>query len=456
MRKLLAEDQMVLRYYGIRGAAWTAAFVTDLLGLRTCMVTLSADGPCAMPLTSDLNNAQVVFYVAETDHAVELCKLNKVEDLLHVTSIAETGIEWVVNCDTINFFSTNNPRVESASLLKLASEYTAAKAIDMATMIAHELSFSVNVPQNKARLPSGLRTFQNSILPAVHGRCLLILGILGFSPPDYRDFVIDSNGYTEGIFESKTTSSHSTSSTHAGPRYWDLPRASHGNSLWPEQVVTGLNSLITAWVSRNEDAKFPTAAIGPLLETIKNAALFASHMSFTDWHTSLRRISVAFFGHTAVLNGGDGGNINKDNRMRRIQQFVTAHPAPEPLFWSLGQEISGLVLLRQVPLQQCLFELDGIIISYQPGHITYEGERCAEILNSANPTLPHSGGVSAASPKYRPYSLDIDVQMQSYCKHGSGCVYVSFEMQQSPGRRRTSLPVQISVPVLSITPEVIC
>ncbi|KAI1164933.1 hypothetical protein F5B18DRAFT_218734 [Nemania serpens] len=453
MRKLLSEDQMILRYHGIRGAAWATAFATDLLGLRACMIVPSADGPCAMPLTSDLSNAQVILYVAESDGTVELCKLDNVEDFLDITSISETGIEWIINCDTVNFFTTNNPRVESESLLRLASEYAAAKALDMATMIAHELSFSVNVPQEKNHLPSGLQTFQSHLLPAVHTRCLQILDILGFSPPEYHMFAIDGTGHTKGI-DRGSPPSHELS--NLSPTYWELPRSSHGDSLWPREVVDSFQCLVTDWVARNKDSGFPTAAVKPLLETIKNAVLFASHMAFTDWHKSLRRISVAFFRQTAVLNGGDGGNINKDNRMRRIQQFVTAHPAPGPLFWSLGQEINGLVLPRQVPLNPHLHELDGIIISYQPGHILYEGERCTEILNSANPTLPHSGGVSYGSPQYRPYSLDIGIQLQSYCKLGSGCVYVSFETQQSSGARRISLPETTTVPILSITPEVIC
>lgn len=113
--------------------------------------------------------------------------------------------------------------------------------------------------------------------------------------------------------------------------YWKTSPYLRGDGWWTEQLEEEFRLYIKHWstVVPNNPILIDANAV---LRTVKHAVLFASYIAFTDWNTSLRRMSVQFSSRSTILNGGVGGNINAKNNFQIFQQFFSARSLPERLF----------------------------------------------------------------------------------------------------------------------------
>jgi hypothetical protein len=460
-----SQDPYRLIYKGIRGAAWAAAYALHILGLGVCMVTLLPEGQIPIPMSAGFDAAQVVFYVGLDEESIELYKSGVLESFIQPSSLPPPVVEWTVDCDMVNYFSTLHPTLRSNGLKRKISEFVAAKTLDCVVELSQVLSYSVNVTQMAAELPEGLSRYQNYTLPSIQMRSLTILDILGFCPPRYSTFQFNKTGQTIG-----KSFSFAPQSGPEQPNYWEAAAGHSGDMWWSESLHDGFYRFLKYWTAKlrteaekthDEDEQNAEPNALSILKSIKNAVLFAAYMAFTDWDISLRRMSVNLFGFAIIRNGGTGGNINANNNMRLIQEFCSAHPNPEPLFWSLGQELNGVVLLRRVPMIHDLNELKGILISFRPGHIIFNGERCIEIIASTSLTTTngpdYTATTTARSPKLRfhPHNRYTNLHTTSLCRLTGGNVYVSLESLYEDTDSSSRISGQILQRLTSLNPELI-
>jgi hypothetical protein len=426
-----------LVYRGLQGAAWTATYAWDILRLGVCMIVPSPNGDIQVPVSESLEEARVILYVADvTSGAIELCKNGVVEELIQRTSIAATDIEWTIDCDAINFLTSQHPEVTANDeICRQLSEVVTAKTLDCVAALSSELTYSVNTKRNKYNIPPALRTYQDHVLPSVQKRSIKILTMLGFLPPAWENFEFKEHGHTRGFCERYASQTNTTIS------YWSWTESQAGPAWWSDKLDKLVVHEIEHWAhgtSTNEKN-----AIRPvrILNTVKNAVLFASLLSFTDWHVSLRRISASFFNAAVLREGGRTLNINQINNMQMIQQFCTSHPLPEPLFWSFGQELNGVVLLRHVILSQNLQDIDGIIIRFAPGRIMFGGESCSEIAASPHGVTSTVGRISVRKSEYCPSELPDSIRLTVESHIAGSIVYVNLNaFHTSDSQRRPSLP----------------
>lgn len=436
-----SSDEYRLIYRGIKGAGWAAAYAWNILGLGTCIILDGPGGQSCVPISCEYEGARVVFCPDLENGESELCRAGRVEELIKRSSIAGTGIEWTIDCDAVSYFVTHHPQLNCSPLHVKISEFVAAKTLDCVAQLSHDLSYSVNLSQPQLPLPPGLWSYQRYILPSVQKRALLILQVLGFSPPSWNSFQFDSLGYTEGLEartdlhgrESSRRPRKSDDKVKEHASFWNIQRNDVEDAWWPLELEEGFERFLDHWnrgtdpsARSNEPSQWLDVAA--ILRTAKNAVLFTSYMAFTDWHLSLRRMSVEFFSFAVLLQGGSKGNINEGNGMRKIQRFCSAHASPEPLFWALGQELNGIVLLRHVPLAQTIHELDGILICFQPGQIIFEGERCVEIHVTEATITSQSYGFYPAKPRFKPHAIETSLDTASSCRLAGGKVYMSMEV----------------------------
>lgn len=212
--------------------------------------------------------------------------------------------------------------------------------------------------------------------------------------------------------------------------YWQAVSDHTGELWWSDRLELRLRRYVKYWARHylgTEPTKLNPSSV---LTTAKNAGLFASLMAFTDWTTSLRLISARFFDFAVVRDGGRTVNINAINNLQMIQQFCTSHPLPEPLFWSYGQELNGVVLLRHVILSQNLPAIDGIIIRFKLGRIMFHGEKCTEIAASTDLKDSTYTGFRTKNPRMHPYAPERAINLSCTSRMAGTIVYVGVQALQ--------------------------
>jgi hypothetical protein len=299
-----------LVYRGLQGAAWTATYAWEILRLGVCMIVPSPDGDIQVPVSESLEEARVVLHIADvSSETIELCRNGAVEELIQRTSISATDIEWTIDCDVINFLTSQHPEVTADDeICRQLSEIVAAKTLDCVAALSSELTYSVNTKRNRCNIPPTLMSYQDHVLPSVQKRSITILTMLGFLSPGWENFEFKEHGFTEGFHESYKRQVMTQSS------YWSWPCSQIGPAWWSNDLDGLLIREMEHWTSVTYTDK--TRSIRPIrvLNTVKNVVLFASLLSFTDWHISLRRISASFFNAAVLRGGGRTLNINQINK----------------------------------------------------------------------------------------------------------------------------------------------
>lgn len=83
------EDNYRLFQKGTEGAAWTAAYACDLLGLECCIVTSKSGKEIVVPISSGHEEAKVIIYITEVPTSatsIELCLFGQIEELIRCTT----------------------------------------------------------------------------------------------------------------------------------------------------------------------------------------------------------------------------------------------------------------------------------------------------------------------------------------------------------------------------------
>lgn len=417
-----------MEYKGLQGAAWAVAYARDVLGLGTCLLVPSPNGDIPIPINAKFESAQLVAYIAATEGNIEICKLGKVEELITKTSATMAEIEWNIDCSTVNYFAAHHPEIRGLSLHEKISEFVAAKTLDTITAMSRELTYSVNVKRMQLKVPDEMLTYQDLVLPSVRKRGLAILRLLGYCLPTQDEFIFNiDTGNVIGLGEVHKWGEEKEQ-VHT---YWQASLAHKGEGLWSDELDLRFRRYVRFWTTKS---KLPTLDPAPILVTSKNAVLFAAFMAFTDWETSIQHISSKFFDLIVLRNGISAVNINAINNIQIIQQFCTAIPLPEPLFWSYGQEINGVVLLRNVILAQSISAIDGIVLSFRHGRIMFHGERCIEI--AASQDLKHNTykGFRTSHPKFHSYPPKSPIKLIHTSRLANNIVYVGVQIMHENSR----------------------
>ncbi|KAL4751109.1 hypothetical protein BDW72DRAFT_212906 [Aspergillus terricola var. indicus] len=155
----LGGRRCLVRYSGLRGAAWMATYTSYILGLRICAVR--ADGT-PVPMTSSYEEAQVIIEVSAPESAGSLYQEGNLQDLIVLDTappVAFSRISAFAAIEVLNEISTL-----SLSFDPVDSDSTWYRS------------------QHPS--PLGFLSFTLAALPDIQARALRILRILGFRPPE--------------------------------------------------------------------------------------------------------------------------------------------------------------------------------------------------------------------------------------------------------------------------------
>ncbi|KAF7588933.1 hypothetical protein BBP40_005011 [Aspergillus hancockii] len=105
-----AEASHTLFFRGFRGAAWTATYVSDILGRKICAV--NPEG-VTVPISNGYNSFWVIFDLSSTNNKCELYHEGQVLELIGFQG-GSPAIEarWSIDCSVVNFFQLPHPDLE--------------------------------------------------------------------------------------------------------------------------------------------------------------------------------------------------------------------------------------------------------------------------------------------------------------------------------------------------------
>ncbi|KAL4997878.1 hypothetical protein BDV10DRAFT_201550 [Aspergillus recurvatus] len=420
MRRLIRPDdrRCVVRYSGLRGAAWMATYTSYVLGLRICAVR--ADGT-PVPMTSSYEEAQVIFEVSAPEGAGRLYQEGDLQDLIALeTAPVSVNSGWRVDCSVVDFVNLHHPDLRQSQPVAF-SRISAFAAIEVLNEIC-TLSLSFD-PGNsdatwyRSQHPSsmGFLSFTLAALPEIQARALRILRILGFRPPakGYRfrshgeaatyscyghesDPLPLKESYSQGEASGSDASSHSEESkggffkqkqpkkTYESRRgqYIEQGNLAMGKDTDLERLKYYLDDYTSS--ALHEAAKWPRQMLKELVQSINLAVHFASRLAFTDWDMNLRIMSALTMSHRE-LPPPRTGPTNFEGHIREAIALCSDNMPVESIeqrLWTadwVGLDIDGIVILRNAATPDSWASMKGAYLGFRRGRILHENQQYTKI-----------------------------------------------------------------------------
>ncbi|RDW90059.1 uncharacterized protein DSM5745_01834 [Aspergillus mulundensis] len=437
-RLIISEDgRCVVRYTGLRGAAWMATYASYILGLRICAVT--ADGT-AVPMTSSYEGAQVIFEVSAPESTGGLYQEGDLQDLISLeTAPVSINSGWRVDCSVVDFVNLHHPDLRQSQPAPFSRISTFA-AIELLNEIStFSQSFDpVESPATwyRSQYPhsKGFLSFTQAALPDIQARALRILKILGFRPPEsgYRfrphgeveryscyghesDPMPLQESYSdaEGSDNDDDASSHSEESKggffkgfkkfgrrqREGPKrtrrmyesrrgqYVERGNLSMGKDTDLERLKYYLDDHTDPVLHRA--AKWRRETFRDLLQSITVAVHFASRLAFTDWDVNLRIMSAMVMSYRELppprVSHNNSRHTNFEGHIHEAIELCSDSMPIESIeqrLWTadwMGLDIDGIVILRNAAMPDSWASMKGAYLGFRRGRILHENQQYTKI-----------------------------------------------------------------------------
>ena len=366
-------DSVILSYKGLHGSGWLAAFGSYVIGLPVCALDSSG---MQVPISNHYGKAKVILDPS-AESGYGLLTAGELSDFISVERLDDASrLGWSVNCNELNYFSTNHPEFEHSGLIDAVADLTAIMTLRQV--------WRMSKPLSETKPPDGFVPYLVSILPRIQERSLDTLSSLGFKVKPRSQFAFTSDLLCRG--------------TSDGPK---LEKES------PDEFEDLLDRLLSPFYTQGIEqimgikSKEPyggwkRTSIYRLCEHLYRAISIASHLAFTDWNSSLQTLSVRnfygrkFSGFTKFQNVRLPKDFKRflSNALIATTDVVTEQTLDQQLAFSdwLAIDFDGVVVLRNLAIRPSIANADGTILSFSMGHIAFEGER-KKIVNMDVPKL---------------------------------------------------------------------
>ncbi|KAL4909750.1 hypothetical protein BDW74DRAFT_143656 [Aspergillus multicolor] len=437
-RLIISEDRRcVVRYTGLRGAAWMATYASYILGLRIC--ALRADGT-PVPMTSSYEEAQVIFEVSAPESAGGLYQEGDLQDLICLeTAAVSINSGWRVDCSVVDFVNLHHPdlrqsqpvpfsRISTFAAIELFNEIsTFSQSFD--PVESHSTLYRSQYPHVK-----GFLSFTQAALPDIQARALHILKILGFRPPGsgyrFRPFgevekyscyghesdphpMQESYSDAEGSDDDDNDSSPGEQSKGGffksfkkfGRRQREGPKKTRrtyesrrGQYVEPGSLSMGKDTELERLKYYLDDhtdpvlhraAKWPHETFRDLLQSIAVAVHFASRLAFTDWDVNLRIMSATVMSYRELPPPRVSHNRTRPSNFEgHIREAIELCSDSIPIesveqrLWTadwVGLDIDGIVILRNAAMPDSWASMKGAYLGFRRGRILHENQQYTKI-----------------------------------------------------------------------------
>ena len=369
-------DNVILSYKGLHGSGWLAAFGSYVIGLPVC--ALDGSG-MQVPISDHYGKAKIILDPS-AESGYGLLTAGELSDFISAERLDDASrLGWSVNCNELNYFSTNHPEFEHSGLIDAVSDLTAI-------MTLREV-WKISLPTSEIEPSDGFVPYLVYILPQIQERSLDTLSSLGFKVKPRSQFAFTSDLLCRG--------------TRDGPKL--------EIKCQPFQIEVFFDRLLSPFYTQGTKQimgiKNVEGAYGgwektstyDLCKYLHRAVSIASHLAFTDWNSSLQTLSVRnfygrqrFSGHVELENVRLPQDFKKflNNALIASTDVVTKQTLDQQLAFSdwLAIDFDGVVVLRNLAVRPSIANADGTLLSFSMGHIAFEGER-KKIVNMDVPKL---------------------------------------------------------------------
>ncbi|KAL3475478.1 hypothetical protein BJX99DRAFT_259421 [Aspergillus californicus] len=436
MHKLIATDDQrcIVRYSGLRGAAWMATYASYILGLGTCAVRADST---PVPITSGYEEARVIFEVSASENTGGLYLERNLEDLISL----ETGPPsifsgWRIDCSRTDFVNLHHRSLCESHPVALAriSTFAAIEVINEISTLSS--SFDLNTSgsfwyRHHSKSPRGFLSFTHAGLPMIQSRALRILMILGFRPPEegYRfrpqgdvetyscyGHESDPEPIFEGYSDEDSNDSESDGPSHEGSRSnttgffrqfknfsrtgWEKPKGAKKTfqSRRGQYVEQGSLAMVKEntlerlkyYLDDHTNPELQKAAswsrptLRDLVRSITVAVHVASRLAFTDWDTNLRIMSANTMSYREIPEVPASLSNFEGHIKEAIALCSDSLPIDsiEQRLWTadwVGLDIDGIVILRNAAIPDSWAVMRGAFLGFRRGRILHENQQYTKI-----------------------------------------------------------------------------
>ena len=363
------EEKSQLRFQGLEGAAWIASYAGIVLGFRVVLQAEDGKQTLLFGEEQDFDSGLVVEPCWEHSR-VQLEVRGNFFDWINVSCIDRRSVQnWEISCDHTNYLR-----------LQLTKTYEMLDTLELSELLGvlsmQELYLIAG--QSKCGTAKSYPRYLESALPKLQARALHILRILGADLPPVKP-VKQISEYPNDSFPGITITSI----------YADLPLDD-----WETHCECLIKNYLTSYMASckkvshgHAKARVVEKATAVLLVVLR----YATRLAFTDWHDKLRRLPAACREPVPLVTLGDLNeeasfypwrapikSEYKDNRTggknRLSRHFVDG--------W-LARDVDGVVLIRNQALGGNISDTEGILLSFVPGQILFEGQPRTTVISDA-------------------------------------------------------------------------
>ncbi|MCJ1430881.1 hypothetical protein MMC27_000231 [Xylographa pallens] len=379
LSNLTQNSNQILNYRGITGAGWVAAYASYILGIKTCVIDSFGK---TLPINGALEDSKVVIWISfsKPDTQCELSIAGKIEQFIVLQSASElerTG--WSIDCTKLCFLDENVPGLKEAPEFLCISEFTAVEAMnELFDLIGDSAEVDLRTYLQLGRRPY---PYYMVAFRALYIRILDILRIFGFSCPPITSFFIESG--QDELFEAPRLVNEAEKGAFFLDYLLKQPRKSNETSK-----LQKLPSYINMKCGRAGLQHVPSltgwsdAAQKNISEIVEYAAHIAAHLSFTDWPTSVKLLTVGHFYQkkSLTLKSITVKNILHHLIPICIDSFSAQHLKESygEVEWA-GLDIDGVVVLRSAALLDSSIDVKGQLLTLYSGRMMHEGTRISTV-----------------------------------------------------------------------------
>lgn len=426
-----SDDNYVMIYKGIRGAAWVMTYACSILGLNVC--ALDKDGN-SIPIVGNYEDSQVVLDLASKESNCQLYLAGASTDYLITLAepIPFKRRGWSIDCTTVNFLELQQKGITSSPSFSRLSYFIALETMNAVSRWA----LSTQQQSAFAGGARGLKPYTLSVLKALQERSLSILSLLGFRPGAYSDFdFVSSNGAEtfdaighrsdpaprvqveiDGNFDPDQIKQRYHPKTinysHKG-QYIVHTELSNVHNEFQQRLqfylaeppsFLGIESRSSSpsFTGTETDFKASYLDLHPSLQKDVIARLyvainFASILAFSDWNTTFGCMSVRSMFPYEESGSSELEDDNFEGPMSKAIELCVDSVTRvdlETRLWTkdwVALDLDGVVVFRQLSRRYSIHDLDGKYLSFVPGQLLYEGIPCTKIRSDRT------------SIKYRPF-----------------------------------------------------
>ena len=376
-------DSVILSYKGLHGSGWLAAFGSYVIGLPVCALDSSG---MQVPISDHYGKAKIILDPS-AESGYGLLTAGQLSDFISVERLDDASrLGWSVNCNELNYFSTNHPEFEHSGLIDAVSDLTAI-------MTLREV-WKMSQPIPEIEPSDGFVPYLVSILPQIQERSLDTLSSLGFKVKPRSQFAFTSDLLCRGTREGPKLEN---TSLDFKTRTEIFNIADFFDRLLSPFYTQGIEQIMGIENVEGTYGGWKRTSTYDLCKHLRRAVSIASHLAFTDWNSSLQTLSVRnfygrrkFSGHIELENVSLPRDFKKflSNALIANTDVVTKQTLDQQLAFSdwLAIDFDGVVVLRNLAIRPSIANADGTILSFSMGHIAFEGER-KKIVNMDVPKL---------------------------------------------------------------------